>query len=127
MNERDPYRDPATDNPNPPYRNPNLRQPGADPDATSQRPVGSRSTSTNWVWILAGAVLLVAVAAYFMMGQPIGPNEPSVTGTIPQTERPMTTPVEPAAPERPGGVGGAPATAPAPAPAPVPAPGGRAN
>lgn len=113
MNERDPYRDPAQDNPAPPHRNPDIRDPVAEPAPLNRRPLASRSASPPWGWIFAGAAVVVALAAFFMMAQPTVVSDVPATGTIPQTERPVTGTGTgdnlPAAPIAPGGPAGAPA------------------
>lgn len=120
MNERDPYRDPTKVDPNPPPQDPNLVQPGVEPYPADRRTVISQRTSSNGIWLLAAAIVLVGIAAFFLMGQPTGTSDVPATGTIPQTEQPApgAWPVEPVAPEGPGGAGGAPALDTPPASAP---------
>ncbi|MCG6122441.1 MAG: hypothetical protein MEP57_07010 [Microvirga sp.] len=130
MNERDPYRDPVKGDPTLPNRNPNVTQPGVDPNVAGHRTVISQRTSSNGIWIAAVAVVLVALAAFFMMGQPSGTSDVPVTGTIPQTEQPATAPMSPSAPGGTGGMGGAPALDAPPASAPpagAPPAGGQLN
>lgn len=75
MNRRDStHEQPMEHNPNEPYRNPNLMQPGHDPDEIDQRPVPTprRRTSSLWAWVFLGAVALILLAVVFLIG---GTNE----------------------------------------------------
>jgi hypothetical protein len=58
---------PLEHNPNLPHRNPNLMQPGHDPDEIDQRPRPAKRTSTLWAWVFVGAVLLIIFASVFFI------------------------------------------------------------
>ena len=57
-----------THNPNEPHRNPNLIQPGHDPHEIDQRPQSARRTSSLWLWVLIGIVLLIALISLLTFG-----------------------------------------------------------
>ena len=86
MTQRDPDDQPMQHNPNDPHRNPNLMQPGHDPDEIDQRPTPkpARRTSSLWIWVLIGIVLLIALVGLLTFGDTGFVEAP--TATLPQGE-----------------------------------------
>lgn len=84
MTQRDPGQRPMEHDPNAPHRNPNLMQPGHDPDQIDQRPKPARRTSSLWIWVLIGAVLLIALISLLSFGTTEVGQAP--TATLPQSE-----------------------------------------
>jgi hypothetical protein len=86
MTQRDPDNQPMQHNPNDPHRNPNLMRPGHDPDEIDQRPTPkpSRRTSSLWIWVLIGAVLLIALISLLTFGTTEVGQAPEAT--LPQGE-----------------------------------------
>ncbi|HMB12274.1 hypothetical protein [Saliniramus sp.] len=84
MTQRDPGQPPMEHDPNAPHRNPNLMQPGHDPDQIDQRPKPTRRTSSLWIWVLIGAVVLIALISLLTFGTTEVGQAP--TATLPQGE-----------------------------------------
>ncbi len=68
MAEREHDARPIEHDPNAPHRNPNLMQPGHDPDEIDQRPKPAKRTSTIWAWVFLGAVILIIAGGLLWIG-----------------------------------------------------------
>lgn len=87
MTQRQSGQQPRHHDPNEPYRNPNLIQPGHDPQEIDQRPKPPRRASSLWLWVLVGAVALIALISLLTLGTTEVGQTPTVT--LPQGETPI--------------------------------------